>query len=326
MTATVTPETIEIELADLRGKAAGEQAGVRTHIVDLIAHASTAERADEICGVIAGMRHHRPSRAIVTNGVEGRTSVSADASVFCAPMQEGGRALVCTELVRLDGPPDGDGLPNMAASLLLPDLPVFLLWLAPPEFYGAVFDGLASLATRLVTDSIRQPGTLDHLPELISRGQQVVTDLGWTKITGWRDVVAGVFDDADARRRLSQLERLSIRFVEGSTSQARLLAGWLAASTGTEPTVELDPVPVADMRAGSLVRVEATCGGLAYVIDRPHEGTATITVPGRQVRHAALRVPPFATLVGDELEFLATDHAFLRALAAAPGSGGSMGA
>jgi glucose-6-phosphate dehydrogenase assembly protein OpcA len=322
MTATVTPEVIEVELAELRGKAAGEQAGVRTHIVDLIAHAEGPEKADEICGVIAGMRHHRPSRAIVTCGTAGRDAVTADASVFCAPMQEGGKALVCTELVRLDGPPDGDGLPNMAASLLLPDLPVFLLWLAPPVFYGPVFDGLASLATRIVTDSIRQPGTLDHLPELVSRGQQVVTDLGWTKITGWRDVVAGVFDDPEARRRLTRLERMSIRFVEGSSSQARLLAGWLASSTGTDPAVELDPVGVADMRAGSLVRLEVDCGEAVYEIDRPREGTAEITAPGRQVRHAALRVPPFATLVGDELEFLATDHAFLRALASAPAGNG----
>ncbi len=321
---SASPDAIERELAELRGAAAGDHAGVRTHIVDLVGHADDRATADELCAVVAGMRHHRPSRAIVTCAVSGMTGVTADASVFCAPMQEGGQSLVCCELVRLDGPADGDGLANMAASLLLPDLPVFLLWVAPPALDGPLFAGLASLATRVVTDSTRFPDTLDRLHGLVESGQHVVTDLAWTKITGWREVVASVFDDAGARERLPSLERIAIRFVAGSDAQARLLAGWLAAVTGTTPEMALVPVEVGDMRAGSLVRVELTCSGVLHVVDRPREGTAEITVPGRHVRHAALRVPPFATLVGDELEFLATDHAFLAALAAAPGSGGSM--
>jgi glucose-6-phosphate dehydrogenase assembly protein OpcA len=74
----------------------------------------------------------------------------------------------------------------MAASLLLPDLPVFLLWNAEPEFERPVFRALRSLATRLVTDSTRFPATLDRLGAVIAQDREVVTDLAWTKITGWR--------------------------------------------------------------------------------------------------------------------------------------------
>ncbi len=63
-------------------------------------------------------------------------------------MQDGGKAIVCSEVVRLDGPTAGDGLASMAASLLLPDLPVFLMWVAPPDFERPVFRALRTLATR----------------------------------------------------------------------------------------------------------------------------------------------------------------------------------
>jgi len=56
--------------------------------------------------------------------------------------------------------------------------------------------------------------------------------------------------------------------------------------------------------------------------DRPQEGMAVIDAPGRATRRVALRVPPFEVLIGEELEFLTNDHAFLAALAAATGGGG----
>ncbi len=136
---------------------------MRTHIVDLVAYADDPALADEIAASIAGLRHSRPSRALITCGRSDVDEVQAEPTVFCSPMQEGGKAIVCSEVVRLDGPAAGDGLASMAASLLLPDLPVFLLWVAPPDFERPVFRALRTLATRLVTDSTRFPETLDRL-------------------------------------------------------------------------------------------------------------------------------------------------------------------
>jgi glucose-6-phosphate dehydrogenase assembly protein OpcA len=242
--------------------------------------------------------------------------------VFCSPMQDGGKAIVCCEVVRLDGPAAGDGLASMAASLLLPDLPVFLMWVAPPDFERPVFRALRPLATRLVTDSTRFPATLDRLAALIAQDREVVTDLAWTKITGWREVVASIFDDPDQRAALDELERVSIDYVGGSDAQARLLGGWLVSSTGCEAVVRTTPVQREDMRAGSLTRVEIECGGQRYTVDRPQEGMAVIDAPGRATRRVALRVPPTPVLVGEELEFLTNDHAFHAALAAIAEPGG----
>jgi glucose-6-phosphate dehydrogenase assembly protein OpcA len=321
MTA-VSSESIERELAHLRAEEAGEQAGVRTHIVDLVAYADDPVLADGIAASIAELRHSRPSRALITCGRSDVDEVHAEPTVFCSPMQEGGKAIVCSEVVRLDGPAAGDGLASMAASLLLPDLPVFLLWVAPPDFERPVFRSLRTLATRLVTDSTRFPETLDRLGALIAQDREVVTDLAWTKITGWREVVAAIFDDPGHRDALGQLERVSIDYVSGSDAQARLLGGWLVASTGVAAVVKTKPVERADMRAGSLTHVEIECGGKRYTVDRPQEGMAVIDAPGRATRHVALRVPPTPVLVGEELEFLTNDHAFHAALAAIAEPGG----
>jgi len=317
-----SPDAIERQLAELRGAAAGTEAGVRTHIVDLLAYADEAAVADELATAIAGLRHSRPSRALVACGDAQAKVVTAAPSVYCAPMQEGGKAIVCSELVRLDGPATGDALASMAASLLLPDLPVFLLWTAPPDFERPVFKALRTLATPLVTDSTRFPETLDALGGVVAQDREVVTDLAWTKITGWREVVASIFDDPDHRDALGRLEHVAIDYVRGSDAQARLLGGWLVAGSGCDAVVTTRPVERPDMRVGSLAHVAIDAGGRHYTVDRPQEGMAVIDAPGRATRRVALRVPPFEVLIGEELEFLTNDHAFLAALGAAAEGGG----
>jgi glucose-6-phosphate dehydrogenase assembly protein OpcA len=322
VTTTASAASIERELAQLRAESAGDEAGVRTHIVDLVAYADDPVLADEIATSVAGLRHTRPSRALIASGRPDTEEVTAEASVHCSPMQVGGKAIVCSEVVRLDGPAAGDALASMAASLLLPDLPVFLLWAAPPEFDRPVFRALRSLATRLVTDSTRYPATLDALGALIAQDREVVTDLAWTKITGWREVIASIFDDPDQREALAHLEHVAIDYVRGSDAQARLLGGWLVASTGCDAVVTTAAVERDDMRVGSLTRVVLDSGGERFTIDRPQEGVAVIDAPGRVTRRVALRVPPTPVLVGEELEFLTNDHAFHAALAATAGRGG----
>ena len=191
-----------------------------------------------------------------------------------------------------------------------------------------MFRALRTLATRLVTDSTRFPATLDApAARSIAQDREVVTDLAWTKITGWREVVASIFDDPDHRDALGRLEHVAIDYVRGSDAQARLLGGWLVAGTGCDAVVTTRPVERADMRAGLAHRasqLERRRRGASPSIG-PQEGMAVIDAPGRAARaRVALRVPPFEVLIGEELEFLTNDHAFLGALAAAAERGGKL--
>jgi glucose-6-phosphate dehydrogenase assembly protein OpcA len=315
----VTSDEIERELARSRREAAS--AGVRTHVVDLIAYADQATLAAELADAIAQLEVNRPSRALIAQGSPRARHVTADTAVFCG-RSAATSAVICLELVRLRGPSTSDALPSLIASLTVPDLPVFVFWLAPLDPTRDVFRALRRVATRLVTDSVREPETLDRLLPLLDEDTEVVTDLAWTKITGWREVVASIFDDAAFHQSPRRLSQVAIRYVTGSDTQARLMAGWLAARTATQPRVVLEPVAVADMRAGSLVAVELDCGREHFAVERPQEGVAVIHAPRRSARKIALRVPAFPRLIGEELEFLTRDFAFQDALRAAVAASG----
>jgi glucose-6-phosphate dehydrogenase assembly protein OpcA len=165
-------------------------------------------------------------------------------------------------------------------------------------------------------DSTRFPGTIEALRGLIGDEGPTVSDLSWTKITGWREVVARLFDPPDHRALLPRIERVRIQHVEGSSAQARLLGGWLVARAAHGAAVETVPVERPDMRAGSLVGVELTVGDVRLAVERPEEGVAILLSPGLPDQRLKLRVPPFAEVLGDELEVLARDHVFEAALEA----------
>jgi glucose-6-phosphate dehydrogenase assembly protein OpcA len=312
---------IERRLTELRHEAAGEHPGTRTNVVELVVWCGAAAVADEAAAAISGLSTNRPSRAIVLQPADA-AEVRSEESVFCALPPDGsgpGGGLVCSEVVRLHGPGDTGALPSMTRSLLLPDLPLFVLWLDEPSFDGPIARGLLPSASRLVVDSTRFEGTIEALARTIGDDPPSVSDLSWTKITGWREVVARLFDPPDHHALLPRLERIRIEHVEGSASQARLLGGWLVARAAHGAAVETIAVPREDMKAGSLVSVRLTAGDVELAVERPDEGVAVLTSPGLPQQRLALRVPPFAKLLGDELEVLARDRVLEAALEACSG-------
>jgi glucose-6-phosphate dehydrogenase assembly protein OpcA len=307
---------IERRLTELRHEAAGEHPGTRTNVVELVVWCGSPDVADQAANAIAGLPTNRPSRAIVLQGVDG-DEVRSEESVFCALPPDGtGSGLVCSEVVRLRGPSNTGALPAMTRSLLLPDLPLFVLWLDEARFAGPVLDGLLPSTSRLVVDSTRFPGTIEALAALVSDEPPWVSDLSWTKITGWREVVARLFDPPDHRALLRRIDRVRIEHVAGSSAQARLLGGWLVARAAHGAAVETRGVERPDMKSGSLVSVRLTAGDAELSVERPDEGIAVLRSPGLPDQRLALRVPPFENLLGDELEVLARDRVFEAALEA----------
>jgi glucose-6-phosphate dehydrogenase assembly protein OpcA len=310
---------IERRLTELRHEAAGEHPGARTNVVELVVWSGSPAIADEAADAISGLSTNRPSRAIVLQAADA-AEVRSEESVFCAlPPDGAGNVLVCSEVVRLHGPSDTGALAAMTRSLLLPDLPLFVLWLDEPRFAGPIARGLLASCSRLVVDSTRFPRTLEVLAGMIGDDPPSVSDLSWTKITGWREVVARLFDPPDHRALLPHIERIRIEHVEGSPAQARLLGGWLVARAAHGAAVETAGVERSDMKAGSLVSVRLSTGDVELAVGRPDEGVAVLTSPGLPQQRLALRVPPFASLLGVELEVLARDRVFESALEACAG-------
>ncbi|MEO9176921.1 MAG: glucose-6-phosphate dehydrogenase assembly protein OpcA [Gaiellales bacterium] len=314
---SVTLSTIESTLADLREhETSGSGRGVRTHMLDLVVYCDRRDEAERMVEAIASLPHSRPSRAIIALGLDDESGVSADARVFCTPVPGGSAGVqVCSEIVSLESGRGGIALPSLIAGLLLPDLPVFLHWRAEPDASRVVLSRLWELATRVVVDSTAVPRSLDALTSLIQRQpDRSVTDLSWTKITGWREAVARAFDNAENTAALANLASAEIVHVGASDAQARLLVAWLTARTGRTPELSIVSVDEPDMQSGSLTRVELVCAGERYRVTRVEEGTGLVQAPRLPEHMVPLRVPPLRGLVAQELEFLGRDRIFEQAV------------
>ncbi len=309
--------SIEGELDRLRDDQLGDGRGVRTSISNLVIVGASRDLAEEAAGALMAMGPNRPSRAIVTHPDADAAVVGAETSVYCSMPPDGTGPYVCSDLVELRGPADGAALRQMVTSLLLPDLPVFLVWEAPPDFDRDLFVGLAAESDRLVTNASRHPGTLEALPALTRRSKPLLTDFAWTNVTGWRDAVAGLFDLPDHAARLGRLETIDVRHAPGSDVQARLLAGWVESRTDQDARCSFEEDATSSLPPGSLLRVTIVADGETFLVERVDDDTILATSPLLPEQRRTLPVPTYPDLLGGELEFLARDDVFTDALGAA---------
>jgi glucose-6-phosphate dehydrogenase assembly protein OpcA len=304
---------VEERLAELRG---GERGQARTQLLDLVVLAEDQREADRMARLLEELPGNRPSRAIIALAARESHVLEASAEVVTTAAPSGDGAELRCELVRLSAGDSGAALPSLIASLLLPDLPVFLLLRLDPERWEPLVASCWSFATRVVVDSTGERSGLHSLPALLAREpKRSVTDLSWSKLTGWRELVARLFDPPRATRALAKLDRIEVTHAGRSAAQARLLAAWVLSRTGRHPSVELTGESRRDMRSGSLIRGVLTCGKEQYEVVRLAEGVAEVRSPYLEPQQARLWVPHLPALVAEELGIYERDEGFEAAVA-----------
>jgi len=303
---------VEERLAELRG---GERGEARTQLLDLVVLADDPREAQRMARLLEQLPGNRPSRAIIALAAHGARRLDAAADVVTTPSPSGEGELRC-ELVTLAAGDDGAALPSLIASLLLPDLPVFLLLRLDPERWEPLVKACWSFASRVVVDSTGERSGLHSLPGLLAREpKRSVTDLSWSKLTGWRELVARLFDPPRATRALARLDQITVTHAGRSQAQARLLAAWILSRTDRHPIVELISEARRDMRSGSLVGVVLTCRKERFEVMRVAEGVAELRTPYLDAQQARLWVPHLPMLVAEELGIYERDESFEAAVA-----------
>jgi glucose-6-phosphate dehydrogenase assembly protein OpcA len=303
---------VEERLAELRG---GERGEARTQLLDLVVLADDPREAQRMARLLEQLPGNRPSRAIIALAAHGTRELDAAADVVTTPSPSGAGELRC-ELVTLAAGNEGAALPSLIAGLLLPDLPVFLLLRLDPERWEPLVKACWSFASRVVVDSTGERSGLHSLPGLLAREpKRSVTDLSWSKLTGWRELVARLFDPPRATRALARLDYIQVTHAGRSQAQARLLAAWILSRTNRHPTVELTSEARRDMRSGSLIGVVLTCRKERYEVVRLAEGVAELRTPYLDAQQARLWVPHLPVLVAEELGSYERDESFEAAVA-----------
>lgn len=357
---------LERELARMRrvqSASAAEQGHVvaRASVLNLVVHATREVHARRAAETIAELAQRHPSRAIIVHADRDRSpGVEAQLSMHChLPAADAARQVSYEQiLIRARG--DSDlRLASAVIPLLLPDLPVFLWWTGTPPLDERQFDDLLAFADRFIVDSAdfaRPDVTLPRIARICvsGRGRYGVTDFNWTRLTPWRDLVAGFFDVPQWRAFLPHVTGLRVGFAVDADgrdihpSQALLLIGWLASRLGWKATEALAP-----SEAGGLLFAMSRPGGQIQVRVRPrfergleegdlsglrlqsqHDGRlaefvvkrvagtghalATVSLDGALVasRTVPLPAPSVTELLGEELTIAGSDRIYEEAMAA----------
>ena len=207
---SVTLSTIESTLADLREhETSGSGRGVRTHMLDLVVFCDRREQADEMVEVVAIAAvqpalagDHRAGRGAT------RATSSADARVFCTPVGgDSDGVQVCSELVslargrrrrsRCRAWSPGCSCPTCRCSCTGGPSRTHRGSCCRPAV-GARDPRRGRLDGRGRDARVAARALVQRQPA------RSVTDLSWTKITGWREAVARAFDNAENAAALAR--------------------------------------------------------------------------------------------------------------------------
>jgi glucose-6-phosphate dehydrogenase assembly protein OpcA len=361
-------DELERELARLRRAALAhaKERGrtlARASVLNLVVYADREAHALRAAASTLRLSARHPSRAIIVLGDRVREGVDVTVQLHChVPRNDDDVAGVCYEqiLARVRGDAD-DRVASVVIPLLVPDLAVFLWWTGTPPADTRRFDDLVEIADRLIVDSSDFARPEETLPRIamLAEGQRKrrfgVTDLNWTRLTAWRELIAGFFDVEAWRPALDNVVGVRIGFgvdVDGRDihpSQALLLVGWLASrlkwrvvdrlapheaggllfrmgrADGARIDVRVRPRFERGIEPGDLsgFRLQSRVGASLYefVLKRApdaHHATATVVVDGetRSVRVVPLPSPGIEELLREELSIVGSDRVFEDALRA----------
>jgi glucose-6-phosphate dehydrogenase assembly protein OpcA len=290
---------VESELARLRGDQHG--ASVRATTVNLVIFSPTDDCTKRAADAMTRIGGGRPLRSIVL--VPARGKARAQVSNSCWLAADGQE--VCSEQVVVQA--ERAALPSAVVGLLVPDLPVFLLWSGEIDAHDRrpLLGELAELASRLIVDS-DECGV--EAAESVLRMTPSLTDLAWTRLAPWREALAALGDSPGGLKAYGRAHSVE---AHGPENEARLLAGWLRSRLKRQ--IGLDHA----RRRRELARVCVDCGDRELVVERTGKGEVGRAMGPDGLEHpVVLPRRTWAWLVGAELDRLGSDRAFEEALAA----------
>jgi len=283
-----TAGAIATALIDARRRAGVPATGM---VLTLVIVTSEGEHYDALRAAQDAAREH-PSRIVVTIlRPGGRGGARLDAEVRFLGDAGPGETVV----LRLNGEL-AEHAESVLLPLLLPDAPVVAWWPGEAPQVPAD-DPVGALAQRRVTDAA---AASDPMAALVARAEGYRpgdTDLSWTRLTGWRTLLAAALDRPHAQVLGAQVA------CEAGSPSAVLLAAWLSACF-TVPVTRVDsPGP-----GITEVRLDTADGPIE--VSRPDGRLARLSRPGEPDRQVALQQRVTAEILAEEMRRLDPDDVY----------------
>jgi glucose-6-phosphate dehydrogenase assembly protein OpcA len=247
----VKATTVAARLLDLRQEASDSEGFplARASVMNLLVFAADDSRVPLAIKTVDELALRHPSRAIVIAASPGgRFSIDAEVIIHRHPLASHG--LVYERAVLHAHGADPEGLDTLAIPLLIPHLQSFLWWLGDPNILNPGLRSLARICDRLVVDS--RLGPADRLADIAlemgsaaplssraskpSFGRLVIGDTNWTRLDGYRQALASIFDDGHRAEFLDGLRRFDVIGTRSArqppTPAEMLMVGWMSSRVG----------------------------------------------------------------------------------------------
>jgi glucose-6-phosphate dehydrogenase assembly protein OpcA len=166
------------------------------------------------------------------------TGVAAQVAAYC-PVHKGGSGnLICCEYITLRGTEAAlERVSGIVTGLTIADLPTLLWWKATPDADRDLFQRLAATSSSVIIDSscFGEPhAELLLMQSLIEEGIPIA-DLNWRRLAAWQELAAEAFDPPGRRVAIREIDRVTIDYERGNSTQALMYLGWLASRLQWRP-------------------------------------------------------------------------------------------
>ena len=313
--AAVQPERILRDLQQLWAQMAHDQAesgGVlRACAMTLVVAAEDGADAERVRQTVGVLMHNHPSRAVILRP-DGSGAV-LNARIFAECWKPFGKTQqICSEGIEVTAGRSGyTEVAKFLVPLRVPDLPVVLWCRGAAALEPGPLEPLFPLADKIIFDSSQAAdadSALQFLRRLRGRGERVA-DLHWTRLTGWREVLAHLFDDGALKPE--EIKSAQVTFGGPSvTACARYFTAWIRTSL---------PAARVTMAAGDgppgLRSVALSTATDKLTIARASDPYVEVSGAGRNYR-SPLPSTSDEALMHEELGILGPDAVYERALAA----------
>ena len=311
MNTAIHPEAILRQLSEqwkTLGHEQAETGGVlRACAMTLIVVARDEADADKARATASLLMRDHPSRAIVIRGLG---HPEFDARVFTECWRPFGQTQqICSEGIEiLAGPGGVEEVARFLVPLRVPDLPV-VVWIrgAGPNDSAGVHP-LYPLTDKIVFDTGQEAdadGALRGLRRLHAYGYRIA-DLHWARLTGWREVIAHLFD---GEPRADRIRSAHVSYGRGSvTTCARYVEAWLRSCL---PLARVSIAPEHEEPGLHSVTLNGPDG--EFSVAREPGRSLAVSTPGHRYS-SALPATDEEALLREELSILGPDAVYERAL------------
>jgi glucose-6-phosphate dehydrogenase assembly protein OpcA len=312
---TIQPERILKDLQQLWAQMAVDQADaggvLRACAMTLVVAAENAEDAGRVRQTVGVLMHSHPSRAVILhpNG----SGAELDARIFAECWKPFGKTQqICSEGIEITAGRSGFAeVAKFLVPLRVPDLPVVLWCRGAAALDPGPLDPLFSLADKIIFDSSEvadADSALQFLRRLRGRGTRVA-DLHWTRLSGWREILAHLFDDRALQP--GEVKGAQVTFGGSSvTTCARYFAAWIrTALPAARVTIEAGEGP----RGLHSVKLFTAADSLTLTLGS--DNCIEVSGSGRHYR-SMLPSSSEEALMQEELGILGPDPVYEKALSA----------